>query len=60
MSEQPLKPREPITLLPSYEHTSVIVAGKHSFTVRGHVSAMWMGAEGETWQRGHVTKEGTR
>ena len=57
MSEKILKRGDPVTLLATGEHTTAMVAGKNSFTVRGHVSAMWIGDEGRLWARGHVQKE---
>lgn len=52
----PVKRNEPITLLPSYEHVRVMVAGKNHFTVSGHVLPCYAKDEGATWERGHIEK----
>lgn len=54
MTSAALHRNDPITLLPSYEHVRVMVAGKNCFTVCGHVMVISMAGEGKSWVRGHV------
>jgi hypothetical protein len=42
---RPLRKGDPITLLPSGELTTVRVAGKNSFAVAGHVTALLLSDE---------------